>query len=46
MTTPDDQPPREEPVPLFGSWRTAYWSVVVVFIVQVAFLYACTRFFS
>jgi len=33
-------------VPLFGSWRNAYLAVVVVFILEVAFFYFVSRYFS
>ena len=35
-----------EPVPLFGSWRNAYLTVVVVFLIDVALFYAFDRYFS
>lgn len=33
------------PVPLFGRWRNAYFAVVVVFILEVAFFYFMGRYF-
>ncbi|HEX4665291.1 MAG TPA: hypothetical protein VH207_01725 [Chthoniobacterales bacterium] len=33
-------------VPLFGSWRNAYLAVVVVFVLEVAFFYFVSRYFS
>jgi hypothetical protein len=33
-------------VPLFGSWRNAYLSIVVVFVLEVAFFYFVSRNFS
>ena len=39
MTQPDDR------VPLFGSWRNAYLTIVVVFIVEVGFFYFVSRAF-
>ncbi len=41
-TTPDD----EGPVPLFGTWRRAYAAVVIALAVNVALLYAVTRWVS
>ena len=35
-----------ERVPLFGSWRNAYVTVVVVFVVNVAIFYAISRYFA
>ncbi len=35
-----------DPVPLFGSWRNAYFSIVVVFVLEVAFFYFVSRHFS
>ncbi len=32
--------------PLFGTWRKAYLAVVVVFLFDVAFFYAISRFFA
>jgi hypothetical protein len=37
---PDDR------VPLFGNWRNAYLAVVVVFVLEVAFFYFLSRYFS
>ncbi len=33
-------------VPLFRSWRNAYATVVVVFVVEVASFYVLTRYFA
>jgi hypothetical protein len=43
-----NRPDADEPerVPLFGTWRTAYIIVVVVFIVNVALFYAISRYFA
>jgi hypothetical protein len=35
-----------EKVPLFSSWRNAYATVVIAFIVEVALFYAMTRLFA
>ena len=32
-------------LPLFGSWRTAYLTVVIFFVLEVAFFYFVSRFF-
>lgn len=40
MSAPDDD------VPLFGTWRRAYFTVVVVFVFEVAFFYFVSRYFS
>jgi hypothetical protein len=32
-------------LPLFGSWRKAYLTVVIVFVLEVAFFYFVSRFF-
>lgn len=34
------------PVPLFGSWRNAYATVVIAFAFEVALFYALTRYFA
>ena len=34
------------PVPLFGTWRKAYFAVVAVFVFDVAAFYAISRYFS
>ncbi|MEO5753795.1 MAG: hypothetical protein ABIR38_03720 [Chthoniobacterales bacterium] len=34
------------PVPLFGTWRNAYLSVGVIFVLEVAFFYFVSRYFS
>ncbi|HSU85361.1 MAG TPA: hypothetical protein VLI42_01385 [Chthoniobacterales bacterium] len=36
----------DRPVPLFGRWRTAYLTVVVVFVLEVAVFYFVSRYFS
>jgi hypothetical protein len=36
----------DERVPLFGTWRNAYITVVVVFIIDVVLFYAFERYFS
>lgn len=36
----------DERVPLFGTWRNAYISVVVFFILDVVLFYAFERLFS
>lgn len=39
--------PREpERVPLFGSWRNAYITVVAAFLLNVAIYYAISRYFA
>ena len=38
--------PRNDAVPLFGSWRNAYLAVIGVFILDVAIFYAISRFFA
>lgn len=35
----------QDPLPLFGRWRNAYFAVVVVFILEVAFFYFVGRYF-
>lgn len=37
--------PSENAVPLFGSWRNAYLSVVAIFVLEVAFFYFVSRHF-
>ena len=39
-------PQEDVAVPLFGSWRKAYLVVVIVFVVEVAFFYFVSRYFS
>jgi hypothetical protein len=34
------------PVPLFGTWRTAYLAVVAAFVLEVAFFLFVSRYFS
>lgn len=36
----------DERVPLFGTWRNAYFAVVIMFMVDVALFYAFARYFS
>lgn len=43
MTPRGEEPER---VPLFGSWRNAYLTVVVVFLLDVVVFYAISRFFA
>ena len=38
--------PTDERVPIFGTWRNAYISVVVVFVIDVVLFYAFERYFS
>ncbi len=42
--TPNDPPP--DRVPLFGTWRAAYLTVIAVFAVEVALFYALTHYFA
>ena len=44
MNVPDD--PDQERVPLFGSWRNAYLTVVAAFLADVAVFYAISRVFA
>lgn len=44
--TPDKVVRTERGVPLFGSWRNAYLAVVTIFILEVAFFYFVSRYFS
>jgi len=37
---------KKDSVPLFGSWRNAYAFTVAAFILEVAFFYFVSRFFS
>ena len=37
---------QSERVPLFGSWRTAYAAVIIVFVCDVALFYAISRYFA
>lgn len=39
-------PAENERVPLFGTWRSAYFTIVIAFILQVAIFYAFSRYFS
>jgi hypothetical protein len=43
MSTRPDESTR---VPLFGTWRNAYVSVVVFFLIDVALFYLFQRYFS
>ena len=43
MTSPRDGADR---VPLFGSWRNAYVSVVAIFVIDVVVFYAISRYFA
>ena len=43
MSAGPDEPTR---VPLFGTWRNAYVTVVVVFLIDVAVFYLFQRYFS
>ena len=43
MSGGDGNPDR---VPLFGSWRNAYVSVVVIFVVDVVIFYAISSYFA
>jgi hypothetical protein len=38
--------PNNERVPLFGTWRTAYFVVVLAFLFDVALFYVFQRYFS
>ena len=42
----EDRSRQQAPVPLFGSWRNAYLTVIAVFVADVALFYAFNRFFS
>jgi hypothetical protein len=42
----NDSPPPDERVPLFGSWRTAYITVVIFFVLNVVFFVWFGRYFS
>jgi hypothetical protein len=44
MSKPTEPP--NDAVPLFGSWRNAYFAVIGVFIFDVAIFYAISRFFA
>jgi hypothetical protein len=44
MSGPPETP--NDAVPLFGSWRNAYFGVIGVFIFDVAIFYAISRFFA
>ncbi|MBA3963102.1 MAG: hypothetical protein H0X40_14555 [Chthoniobacterales bacterium] len=36
----------EAAIPLFGSWRNAYVTIVAIFVVEVALFYFVGRYFS
>ena len=38
--------PNNERVPIFGTWRNAYITVVVAFVIYVIAFYAFERYFS
>ncbi len=38
--------PPDERVPLFGTWRRAYFAVVIAFVLDVVLFYAFERYFS
>lgn len=44
--TPDKVAETKRAVPLFGTWRKAYLAVVTIFVLEVAFFYFVSRFFS
>ena len=44
MSKPPEPP--NDAVPLFGSWRNAYLTVIGVLIFDVAIFYAISRFFA
>ena len=44
MSKPNEPP--NDAVPLFGSWRNAYLTVIGAFIFDVAIFYAISRFFA
>ena len=37
---------KNERVPVFGTWRNAYFAVVAIFILDVVLFYAFSRYFS
>lgn len=39
-------PPEETAVPLFGTWRKAYVTVVLAFALEVALFYALSNYFA
>ena len=43
MTSDDN---KRERVPLFGSWRNAYFAVVAAFVFDVVLFYAISRYFA
>ena len=36
----------DESIPLFGSWRNAYFVVVAIFVLEVGFFYFVSRYFG
>ena len=44
--TPNKVAKTKRRIPLFGSWRNAYLAVVTIFILEVAFFYFVSRYFS
>ncbi len=44
MTSPNE--PAPDRVPLFGTWRAAYLTVIASFAVEVALFYALTQYFA
>ncbi|MEO7166083.1 MAG: hypothetical protein ABI787_07535 [Spartobacteria bacterium] len=43
---PDQIEENQLVVPLFGTWRRAYFAVVVAFVLEVSFFYFVSRYFS
>ena len=39
-------PTKEDVVPLFGTWRRAYFVVAAVFVCDVVIFYAISRYFA
>ncbi len=46
MTQQPPNDPAPDRVPLFGTWRAAYATVVIAFALEVALFYALTRYFA
>ncbi|MBA3833244.1 MAG: hypothetical protein H0X34_15385 [Chthoniobacterales bacterium] len=46
MNESPDNRERLTSIPLFGSWRRAYLAVVIVLVLEVAFFYFVSRYFS
>jgi hypothetical protein len=44
--TPNKVGQTKRGVPLFGTWYKAYLAVVLIFILEVAFFYFVSRYFS